>query len=53
MGWTIREWPHSHALGERWVALPPPSPPDEPWPGLKFFATRDEAEAYAEKYCAR
>jgi hypothetical protein len=46
-GWTIREWPHTRALGERWSAFPPVTPPEKLWPGLKFFATRDDALAYA------
>jgi hypothetical protein len=45
-GWIVQEWPHSKALGERWIAFPPQTAPDKPWPGLKFFASRDDAEAF-------
>jgi hypothetical protein len=45
--WIIQEWPHSRALGERWIAFPPTTPPDQPWPGLRFFDTEDDARAYA------
>jgi hypothetical protein len=41
--WLIQEWPHSAALGERWVAVPPVTPPDKPWPGIRWFASEDEA----------
>jgi hypothetical protein len=43
----IKEWPHSRALGEKWVVYPPAN--TEPWPGLKFFGTEQEANDYADK----
>jgi hypothetical protein len=50
-GWTVVEWPHSRALGERWLIFPPQTPPDKPWPGLKFFATCGEAVEHAAVIC--
>jgi hypothetical protein len=43
MIWLIQEWPHSRALGERWVAFPLGVPADQKWPGLKFYASRELA----------
>jgi hypothetical protein len=43
-GWIIHEWPHSRSLGKRWIAFPPPTPSDHPWPGLRFFDSREETE---------
>lgn len=47
-GWLIQEWPHSEALGVRWVAVPPVTPPFVPWPGIRFFESEGEALAFAE-----
>lgn len=52
-GWIIQEWPHSAGLGDRWFAFPAPTPADEPWPGLKGFATRTEAVDYAKSVVAQ
>lgn len=49
-GWLVQGWPHSRALGERWVAFPMMGvPSDEKWPGLKLFKT----EVGAVEYCNR
>ena len=45
MRWLIQEWPHSRALGEKWVAFPQAVPAGEKWPGLRFFDSHDEAVA--------
>lgn len=45
-GWTIREWPWTPALGERWSAFPPPTMRGDPWPGLKFFPTEEAARVF-------
>jgi hypothetical protein len=44
---VITEWPWSAALGERWSVFPPITPPDQKWPGIKFFDTYEEALAYS------
>lgn len=43
----VQEWPHTRALGERWIVFPPVTPPDQKWPGLRFFPNRAAALAHA------
>lgn len=40
MHWLIQEWPHTRALGERWIAFPMNVPTHQEWPGLRFYATK-------------
>jgi hypothetical protein len=48
--WSIHEWPHSRALGERWFARPLNVPADQSWPGVHWFATEQEAREFGDDH---
>lgn len=41
----VQQWPHTRSHGERWISFPLGVPADQPWPGLRFYATEAEARA--------
>ena len=43
--YLVQQWPHSRALGQRWVSFPLSCPVAQPWPGLRFYATESKARA--------